>query len=110
MNTDKPNCPEARHPSYMHPPVFEGALIAWADGVGTVDASSLGLKPGEAPCGRVYNDACDLGCVVRGRAADVLFTYVDSDGLASRGEGLLNWRFKGTVDGDVELTLIVFND
>lgn len=42
-------------------PTFDASKFTWHGGVGSCEASTLGLKPGQVPYSEMYTDACDVG-------------------------------------------------
>ena len=74
---------------------------------GSAEASDLGIRPGELPGKRVWNDAVDVGFyVVSPRTGrKVLFTLQKED-IGDAGE-VIAWAF---VSEDNSVTIKIFND
>lgn len=56
-------------------PTYPYTRFAWKGGHGAAEASGLGIPAGAEPGGRVWNDACDVGFIVRGETTDKLFIF-----------------------------------
>ena len=84
---------------------FNAALFSWDTFYnhirGSVEASTLGLKAGEAPYSQAYMDACDVGCTLvnpkTGTRRDFLLT----------AESEAGWTFKCLTDN---IHLTIWND
>lgn len=89
-------------------PVHDGKLFDWRDREGAVDASTLAANgDGRAWMARMYDDACDVGFVVRSHRTGATRTFFLAEELVSTSQGeTYAWRFR-SADG---LVAVVFND
>lgn len=62
-----------------HIETYSAELFTWYGFAesGSTEASDLGLKAGQQPGSRVWNDACDVGFFVQGRREKRLYTLVE---------------------------------
>lgn len=87
-------------------PEYNGNSFTWSrrnklNGIGIVEASELGLRPGNAPHSQCYSDACDVGIKVRShRTGKVIECYL-------KGECDKEWEYV-SLCGNV--TIIILND
>ena len=81
-------------------PEYDGSKFTWSGGVGTCDASDLGLPVGKEPGTRVWNDSSDVGFMVRGREQTLCFLY-DFDRRNPDGS-IRAWVFLSE-DGDFQV-------
>lgn len=85
-------------------PIHDGSKFTWKDGHGCIEASDLG----RGYTGRVWQDACDVGFIVRSHktGAEKLFVY--AGGLSSSGDVSDVYGFRYDSDDGIHIT--VFND
>ena len=75
----------------------------------TVEASTLGLKPGSEPFSQVWNDSVDIGMVVKSHYTnkECIFTFQD---YIRQDMDVVGWKFNSyNLSGDKPLELIVWN-
>lgn len=87
-------------------PEYSGKKFIWSrykklTGVGVVEASELGLKPGKVPHSQCYSDACDEGIKVKShRTGKVIECYLSKETAAE-------WEYKSLCG---KVTIIILND
>jgi hypothetical protein len=79
------------------------------------EASTLGLKPGYLPMGRLYPDAADLGIHLQScKSNETSSWYLSSED--KNGEDIAGWLFRPTVESIAKFpqldqwTLLIIND
>ena len=72
---------------------------------GYADASTLGRAPGTVPGSQVWNDAADVGFLVRGAKGTRLFTLVEELVCADE-RGLRGWRYSDGLGSEI----VIHND
>ena len=92
MMARKPNLPLPTH---------DGKLFDWTGNVGMAEASDLGRNF----TGRVWNDACDTGFIVRGKREDVVFVYQGALSHSSDISDVYGFRYK-SLDGRFQVDII----
>ena len=85
-------------------PVHDGSKFTWKDGAGCIEASDLG----RGYTGRVWNDAADVGFIVRSHktGAEKLFVYAGALSSSGRAEDVYGFRY----DSEDGVKISVFND
>ena len=101
------------HSNHLAVPSYSAASFRWHGKEGTAEISEL--NPGAHYTGRrgidarVWNDACDVGFIVRSPRTgnEILFTFEkvsDNDGEVT------HWLYRGYGPENSEFTVIIFND
>lgn len=71
-----------------------------------VDASGLGVGAGRKPFTKLYDDACDLGCVIRSHRTGNKYPLTLLEGAVDEHA----WRFEGSDNTGQRIRLTILND
>ena len=92
--------------NHLARPVHNGNLFDWRKNAGCACASDLSANAdGRKWMGPLYDDACDLGFVVRSHRTGACRSFFLTEELFSRKE-LVGWKFRDEAGNYI----VVFND
>ena len=87
-------------------PTYAAGQFTWVGTSGHADASDLGISPGVVPGRQVWSDAADVGFLVKGRTAELLFTLAEE----KREGEVVAWEFRSATEGAASYRITVTND